>query len=137
MSLTSNNFWESVSVNDSENRKRTYDEFNVEKQLGQGSYAVVKLARDKKTGQKYAIKTYEKFKLYDAQRRKNVKNEIMILKMLNHRHVVKLICTIDTTSQVIYSLCSLWMCFLNSSFRFILSWNWEDIVPYIATSRPK
>ncbi len=72
--------------------------------VGQGSYAVVKLARDKKTGQKFAIKTYDKYKLYDAQRRKNVKNEISILRMLNHRHIVKLICTIDTTSQVIISI---------------------------------
>ena len=33
MSQTSNSFWDSVCVNEAE-KKRTYDEFNIEKQLG-------------------------------------------------------------------------------------------------------
>lgn len=68
--------------------------------LGQGSYAVVKLATEKATGEKYAIKTYDKYKLYDIQKKKNVTREISILKTLNHPNIVKLISTIDTSSQV-------------------------------------
>lgn len=67
---------------------------------GQGSYAVVKLAREKRTGQKFAIKTYEKFKLYDATRRRNVKREISLLQDLDHPNIIKLHHTIENTTQI-------------------------------------
>lgn len=40
--------------------------------IGTGSYATVKLAVDKETNCKVAIKIYEKFKLFDPQKKKNV-----------------------------------------------------------------
>lgn len=47
------------------------------------------------TKQKVAIKTYEKYKLFDPQKKKNVSREIFILKKLNHQNIIKLIETID------------------------------------------
>ena len=62
---------------------------------------MVRLAKDKSNGCYYAIKTYEKFKLCDAQRRKNVKREIALLKSVNHPNIIKLASTIETTTQVL------------------------------------
>ena len=52
------------------------DRYKMGDIIGKGSYAVVKLAEDT---YKVAIKTYDKFRLIDPQRRMNVKREIEIL----------------------------------------------------------
>ena len=62
---------------------------------------MVKLAVDKETNEKVAIKTYEKFKLNDVHKRKNVKREISILQSLDHPNIIKLHKTIDTVTQVL------------------------------------
>ena len=45
-----------------------------------------------------AIKTYDKSKLKDKNRKMNVKNEIEILKRLNHPYIISLKETIETTT---------------------------------------
>ena len=55
------------------------DRYKLGDIIGKGSYAVVKLAEDTYTNKKVAIKTYDKFRLIDPQRRMNVKREIEIL----------------------------------------------------------
>lgn len=73
---------------------------NIEKEykitttiLGSGSYAVVKLGESiDDSNQKVAIKIYEKSKLYtNKHRRKNLCNEIMVLKSLDHKNIIKLV----------------------------------------------
>lgn len=71
--------------------------YRIDKVLGQGSYAVVRLAYDKANNQRVAIKTYEKFKLLDVNRRKNVKREIALLAQLDHLNVIKLVTWVETT----------------------------------------
>jgi len=44
------------------------DNYTLGKQLGQGAYAVVRVASSKKDGTKYAIKIYDKSKLSDTNR---------------------------------------------------------------------
>ena len=68
--------------------------------LGQGSYASVRLGVLKETKKKYAIKIYDKSKLLDAQRARNVKREITILQAICHENVIKLYQTIDTSKWV-------------------------------------
>ena len=68
--------------------------------LGQGSYAQVRVAQDTLTQEKVAIKMYDKFKLMDTTRKNNVKREIQILKELNHKNIIKLITTIDTRQNI-------------------------------------
>ncbi len=60
----------------------------------------MRVALSKKDEQKYAIKTYEKFKLNDVHKRKNTEREISILKLMNHKYIVKLIEIIDTSRSV-------------------------------------
>lgn len=99
--LASNEFWVNLCMS-LEQPKRAMNEFVVDKPLGQGNYAMVKLAKDKVSGQKCALKTYDKYKLTDPQRRQNIKREVSILGMLEHENIVKLLGTIDTTKQVLF-----------------------------------
>jgi serine/threonine protein kinase len=80
------------------------EDYIVSKDLGKGSYAVVKQAYHKPTGMKLAIKIYDKFKLNDPAKKNAVKREIQILKQIDHPNVVKLYEVIDNPKQVIIFL---------------------------------
>ena len=67
---------------------------------GQGSYAQVKYAVDRDSNIKYAIKSYEKYKLVDAQKKKNVEREIFILEKLKHPNIISLHKVIRTPNTV-------------------------------------
>ena len=75
-------------------------DYLITKELGKGSYAVVKLAVHKTTKNKYAIKIYSKQSLIDPQKRNTVKNEINILKQLDNENIMKLYEVIDTPSKL-------------------------------------
>jgi serine/threonine protein kinase len=47
-----------------------------------------------------AIKIYDKFKLLDPQKRKNVQREIAILEKMNHPCIIKLVETIENPKTV-------------------------------------
>ena len=76
------------------------EDYLITKELGKGSYAVVKLAKHKITKDKYAIKIYTKESLLDPQKRNTVKNEINILKQLNHLNIMKLYEVIDSSKYL-------------------------------------
>jgi len=76
------------------------DDYLITKELGKGSYAVVKLAVHKITRNKYAIKIYSKQTLIDPQKRNTVKNEINILKQIDNENIMKLYEVIDTPSNL-------------------------------------
>ena len=78
------------------------DDYLIGKEIGKGSYAIVKQAIHKQTGQKYAIKIYEKSKLSDPARKSTVRREIQILKKLNHPHTIKMFDVIESTKHVSY-----------------------------------
>ena len=76
------------------------DKYNLTKELGRGSYAIVRLAVEKKTKNKFAIKIYRKQNLLDPQKKNVVKNEIDILKQLDNEYIMKLYEVIDTPSNL-------------------------------------
>ena len=80
--------------------KKKIDNYLITRELGKGSYAVVKLAMDKKTKNKYAIKIYSKTCLIDPQLRNTIKNEIKILKQIDNENIMKLYEVIDTQSYL-------------------------------------
>jgi serine/threonine protein kinase len=59
-------------------------DYQLGKQIGNGAYALVKEAIHKPTGERVAIKVYDRFKLMDIQRKKSALREIKILSKLNH-----------------------------------------------------
>jgi MAP/microtubule affinity-regulating kinase len=76
------------------------DDYLITKELGKGSYAIVKLAIHKIHKKKYAIKIYSKETLLDPQKKDTVKNEINILKQLDHVNIMKLYEVIDTKNHL-------------------------------------
>ena len=48
------------------------------------------------TGAKFAIKSYEKEKLQEPQRKQSLDRELHILKMLDHPHIITLHKTLET-----------------------------------------
>ncbi len=76
------------------------EEYKLDKDIGKGSFATVKQAFHKRTGDKFAIKIYDKSKLVDTARRNTVKREIQILKKLKNKYTIKLYEVIETNKFV-------------------------------------
>ena len=57
--------------------------------LGEGTFGIVKLAQDKKTKEKVAIKILEKKKIKTEEDKRRVKTEIEILQRMSHINVIK------------------------------------------------
>ena len=76
------------------------DDYLITKELGKGSYAVVKLAVHKLIKTKYAIKIYSQQTLRERQKKNIVKNEINILKQIDNENIMKLYDVIDTPSNL-------------------------------------
>ena len=72
------------------------DNYKILRTLGKGSYGEVKLAIDKLTGIKYAIKMYPKKIMEDSKKKRNIENEIKILKQLDNINIMKLYEVIKT-----------------------------------------
>ena len=71
------------------------------KKLGEGAYAVVHTALNKKTNDRLAMKIYDKEKiLSNASRKRSVTREINLLKKLDHPNIVKLFESIDTRKSL-------------------------------------
>ncbi|ETW00903.1 CAMK/CAMK1 protein kinase [Aphanomyces invadans] len=58
--------------------------------LGEGSYAIVKKARNKETGESYAVKVFKKEGLSEQDER-DIQTEVAILGRLNHPNVLNLV----------------------------------------------
>jgi len=66
------------------NIKETY---KIEGTIGRGSFATVKKAKFRSTGQRFAVKVLSKKKMSDEDK-VAMKNEIEILKSLDHPNIV-------------------------------------------------
>ena len=75
--------------------KNSLDDYIIGKQIGQGAYAVVRIAVLKEMREKVALKIYKKSKLMDPNRRKSVKREIKLLKNMANQHIIRLHEVID------------------------------------------
>ena len=76
------------------------EEYNLGSLIGRGAYAEVKESFHKKSGEKVAIKQYDRYKLLDVQRKKQAIREIKILSKLEHSNIIKLHESIDTPKYV-------------------------------------
>ncbi len=54
------------------------------------------MVHHKVTGDSFALKVYERYKLTDPMKKKAVQREIAVLKKINHPNVIKLIELIET-----------------------------------------
>jgi serine/threonine protein kinase len=67
---------------------------------GQGSYASVKLALESGSNTPYAVKIYDKYKLLDPHKLNNVKREIIILRKIDHPHIIKFFYALEDKRQI-------------------------------------
>ena len=63
--------------------------YQIQKIIGKGTFSTVKLAIDKETGEKKAIKILEKNKIKNNRDLNRIKREIDMVKKINHLNIVK------------------------------------------------
>ncbi|KAI9217114.1 kinase-like domain-containing protein [Blastocladiella britannica] len=73
--------------------------YDLEKSIGEGNFAKVKLGTHALTGEKVAVKIIDKSKL-DKATSKKLFREVRIMKLLNHPHIVRLYEVIDTPREL-------------------------------------
>ncbi|KAM6972869.1 serine/threonine-protein kinase SIK2 [Aplochiton taeniatus] len=73
--------------------------YDIERTLGKGNFAVVKLARHRITKTEVAIKIIDKTQL-DAVNLEKIYREVQIMKMLDHPHIIKLYQVMETKSML-------------------------------------
>jgi len=73
--------------------------YDLEETIGEGHYAVVKLARHVFTGEKVAVKVIDKMKL-DQATRMQMLQEVRLMKLVQHPNVVRLYEVIDTQTKL-------------------------------------
>lgn len=79
--------------------QQVHDLYEFEQTIGQGHYAVVKLARHKFSNEKVAIKIIDKLKL-DKISRDHLYQEVKCMKLVQHANVVRLYEVIDTNTKL-------------------------------------
>uniref|UniRef100_A0A8C1TS65 non-specific serine/threonine protein kinase n=1 Tax=Cyprinus carpio TaxID=7962 RepID=A0A8C1TS65_CYPCA len=73
--------------------------YDIERTLGKGNFAVVKLARHRITKTEVAIKIIDKTQL-DAVNLEKIYREVQIMKMLDHPHIIKLYQVMETKNML-------------------------------------
>ncbi|KAF4519665.1 hypothetical protein B566_EDAN005002, partial [Ephemera danica] len=81
--------------------------YELERTIGKGNFAVVKLATHVVTNTKVAIKIIDKTQL-DQENLKKIVREIQIMSALRHPHVIRLYQVMET-EKIIYLVTELWL----------------------------
>ena len=77
-----------IKIND-DDEEIFLGDYDVKDLVGQGASAKVKLLIDKSDNSEYAVKIYDKVKLIDPLKMRNLKNEIKLMKELDHENIIK------------------------------------------------
>jgi serine/threonine protein kinase len=65
--------------------------YEIGKLLGEGTFAKVKLAKNKETGESVAIKVIDKEKILKHKMVEQIKREISTMKLVKHPNIVQLL----------------------------------------------
>jgi len=74
--------------------------FDIKEDLGKGAFSVVKLAINKKTGERVAVKVIDKKAASTTQDEQRLKTEVEILKKVSHPHIVCLKDLYETSEKL-------------------------------------
>ncbi|KIW68908.1 hypothetical protein, variant [Phialophora macrospora] len=75
-------------------------QYTFVRNIGEGSFGKVKLARHKVTGQEVAMKTISRHKLISRDMAGRIEREIQYLQLLRHPHIIKLYTVITTKTDI-------------------------------------
>jgi len=84
-----------------EKERKKLEKYKIGDIIGEGSYSLVREAKNKNTNEKYAMKIYEKNKLDISFIKNCIKSEIDVLYLIDHKNIVKIIEDINTNNQII------------------------------------
>ena len=73
----------------SENDNPILKNYKIKKVIGKGTFSVVKLAKDKATGEKIAIKILEKDKIKNKRDMNRIERELSMVKKIDHPNIAK------------------------------------------------
>jgi len=85
---------------ESRNVPKSICDFSFKDELGEGTFGHVRLAVNKQTGEKVAIKILEKKKILEFEDKIRVEREIKILKCLRHPNIVHLYSVVQTMDNL-------------------------------------
>jgi len=83
--------------------------YDVGKEIGQGSFGLVRICQCKKTKNSYAVKVLDKLKITNAEGIEDIDREVELLTLVrNHKNVINLIGAYEDSSKVylVMELCS-------------------------------
>ena len=83
-----------------ESKNKIICDFIIRQIIGEGTFATVRLAINRQTGEKVAIKIIEKNKISHEEDKIRMKREIEVLKKLRHPNIVHLYSVIDTEEKI-------------------------------------
>ena len=78
--------------------------YEIYGELGKGAFGVVRMGLDKRTNEKIAIKIYEKKRIDEPNKVKNLEREINILAELSNTTIARLIDVIETQTELLLVL---------------------------------
>ena len=87
------------SDNNSQKNKILCD-FIIKEKIGEGTFSTVKLALNRQTNEKVAIKIMQKDKIILDEDKKRLEREIQVLKILRHPNLVQLYSVIETEEKI-------------------------------------
>jgi serine/threonine protein kinase len=87
----------------SASNKSIKDYYGFVKVLGEGHFGRVLLAKDRRTGEKFAVKVIKKDKS-EVRNATLIQRELEILRLVNHKNIVRLFDLFDTTDKLYFVL---------------------------------
>jgi serine/threonine protein kinase len=82
-----------TTLDEAQLKKRSFDEYQILRDLGQGAYGKVYLAKDKLTDKIVAVKSVNKQQILELDKKRHVYREKNLLASLQHPFIIKLMTT--------------------------------------------
>ena len=89
-----------TDLNDPQLKEKIMCDFVIKQVIGEGTFATVRLAVNKQTGEEVAIKIMEKSKIIQMEDKVRIDREIKVLKNLRHPNIVYLYSVIQTDEKI-------------------------------------
>ena len=89
-----------TDLNEPDQREKLMCDFIIKQVIGEGTFATVRLAVNKQTGEKVAIKIMEKNKIVQKVDKIRIEREIKVLKNLMHPNIVHLYNVIQSDDKI-------------------------------------
>ena len=91
---------EIISIPFESQKNKILCDFIIKEKIGEGTFSTVKLAINRQTNEKVAIKIMQKNKIILEEDKKRLEREIQVLKILRHPNLVQLYSVVETEEKI-------------------------------------